>query len=328
MEDLEYHLNENTDGYSDKKNKIFLSISILSWLFFLVTSWLSLGLPYVFKIIRVIWFTVSINYEKNYLKNLNCTYEYIPLRIFYEFHYVIFIFAFSLATIGFIIFMVFRENENIMEIMLGKFTKFHFIPLLFISALFINGESLNFDDFRDSLETKITNQIPYFNTKEYRFIFNFIFTIIALASLIFISLKTKTKSPWYAFLSINKGTYSCLIPLLVYNLSYSIITYVIYKLKQKQKEIDDWLKASGIAFSLVLGIINSVLSFVLKDIMIAFMNTLIYTGMLIYFFKIKKSIREGFNEYADGIIDIVVLTGNVAIIIFLSFQWKKIYKED
>ena len=321
MENLEYNLNEDIVKGYDNKNKIFLSISILSWLTFLVTSWLSLGLPYNFNFMRIIWLTLSVNVEKldDYDdEDDQIFYNYIPLGILYEFHYAVFIFAFSIATIGFIIFMVFRENENVINLMLGKYTKFHFIPLFSISALGIIGETMNV--------FKLGNSGRYGPFKEIKFFFNFAFTIIGLVSLIIISFSTKIKSPWYAFLFINKGTYSCLISLLVYNLLFSIYLYVDIRLEKKDKETEDWIKGSGIAFSLIVGIINSILSFALKDIMISFMNILIYTGMLIYFFKIDKEIRDHFNGNADGIIDIVILAGNVGIIIFLALNWKSIYK--
>ena len=339
MESLEYNLSDKPIIFNDNKNKIFLLISILSWLTLLVTSWTSIGLPYSMKIFKIIWLTQSINFEKEGAGD----YLYNPIMILYEFHYAIFIFAFSLVTIGFIIYMLFRENENIIELMLGKFSRFHFIPLFCISALFIIGESINIFDIDDIFD--IFKKIPYNyyhpyyfilltfeklldSLKDIKFIFNFAFTIIALGSLIFICIKTKVKSPWYAFLSINKGAYSCLISLLVYNLCFSILFYVKVKLHKKGKKGEDWTKASGIAFSLIVGIINSLLSFILKDIMISFTNILIYAGMLFYFFKIKKKERDEYNGFADGIIDIIILAGNVGIIIFLSFKWKKIYKEE
>jgi hypothetical protein len=313
MESLEYNLNEGI-ALSDNTNKIFLSISILSWLTFLVTSWLSLGLPYNFNFARIFWLTTSINVEKN-KDYYHTSYNYIPIAILYEFHYAVFIFAFSIATIGFLIFMVFRENENVINLMFGKFSRFHFIPLFSISALCIIGETLNFYD--------VGKHKDPFN--ESKFIFNFAFTIIGLVSLILISFTTKIKKPWYAFLSINKGTYSCLISLLVYNLFFSILSYVNFKSDETD---EDWVKGSGIAFSLIIGIINTILSFVLKDIMIAFTNALIYTGMLIYFFKIDKEIRDNYNGNADGIIDIVILAGNLGVIIFLALNWKSIYKDN
>ena len=314
MESLEYNLNEGI-ALSDNTNKIFLSISILSWLTFLVTSWLSLGLPYNYNFFRIIWLTMSINVEKRKDYYRHVTYNYIPIEILYEFHYAVFIFAFSIATIGFLIFMVFRENENIINLMFGKFSRFHFIPLFSISALGIIGETINF--YPTDSDKK-----PY---NESKYIFNFAFTIIGLVSLILISFTTKIKKPWYAFLFINKGTYSCLISLLVYNLFFSILQYVDFKSDETD---EDWVKGSGIAFSLIIGIINTILSFVLKDIMIAFTNALIYTGMLIYFFKIDKEIRDNYNGNADGIIDIVILAGNLGVIIFLALNWKSIFKEN
>ena len=333
MESSEYNLNDNPIVFDDKRNKIYLLISIVSWLTLLVSSWLSLGLPYSMKFFKIIWVTISINYEKKD----SGPYSYFPIMILYEFHYAVFILACSLATIGFIIYMLFRENGNIMELMLGQFSRFHFIPLFCISALFIIGESIDiFKETYDEIEDNDGNyyyvslySIFFSSFKEIKIIFNFAFTIIALVSLIYISIKTKVKSPWYAFLSINKGTYSCFISLLVYNFFFSILLYVNIRLlkKGKKKSLTDWIKAGGIAFSLVVGIINSLLSFILKDIMISFTNIVIYTGMLIYFFKIKREERKEFNEFADGIIDIVILAGNVGIIIFLSFNWRRIYKE-
>ena len=76
-----------------------------------------------------------------------------------------------------------------------------------------------------------------------------------------------------------------------------------------KQDTNSWDNGCIIAFSLLIGIINNCLSFWLKDIILAFVNILIYIGMITNFFKLKKDdITLDFSgSYAGGIIDIVML---------------------
>lgn len=282
----------------NENNRVFFTISVLSWLLFLVTAWLSIGLPYSFNF-KFFWLTFSFDYEIS---------SYFPLVMHFVFHYIIFIFTFSIATLAFLIYMTYRDDNNVTDGMLGKYSKFHFIPLLCISALFIIGESV--DESKGRLNTAM-------------YIFDFIFTTIGLASLIFIRVQTKIESPWYAIFAIKEGTYSCLIALLIYNIGFNFTYYGLYEMSDK-KYIENWKTGCGIAFPIIIGVANVVLSIIFQDCMIAIMNILIYVGMIINFYNTDIDIRQESNASGEGIIDIVILSLSACSILFFILRHKSI----
>lgn len=284
--------------YENENNRVFFTISVLSWLLFLVTAWLSIGLPYSFNF-KFFWLTFSFDYEIS---------SYFPLVMHFVFHYIIFIFTFSIATLAFLIYMTYRDDNNVTDGMLGKYSKFHFIPLLCISALFIIGESV--DESKGRLNTAM-------------YIFDFIFTTIGLASLIFIRVQTKIESPWYAIFAIKEGTYSCLIALLIYNVGFNFTYYGLYEMSDK-KYIENWKTGCGIAFPIIIGVANVVLSIIFQDCMIAIMNILIYVGMIINFYNTDIDIRQESNASGEGIIDIVILSLSACSILFFILRHKSI----
>ena len=200
------HLKGASNPSSNGNNNVFWIISVLSWLILLVTSWLSIGLPYSNQY-KIFWLTNSlISFEDEES-------EYNPISLHIVFHYIVFIFSMVLTTIGFLIYITYRDDNNIIDGMLGNISKFHFIPLLCISALFIIGESKE--------EPNVA-----------MYIFDFIFSIIGLTSLILVKIKTKIESPWYAIFTIKKGVYSCFIALLTYNICYNFTYYGIYEITE------------------------------------------------------------------------------------------------
>ena len=137
---------------------------------------------------------------------------------------------------------MYRNDEGLKSGILGKYSKFHFIPILCSISLYIIGFTLGSKNYY----------------KETPYIFSLIFTLIGICSLIFIYIKTNM-SKYYARLAIKKGLYSCLIALFVYNLCFTI-TFLGNKTK--------WRHGCYIAFSIIIGIINLLLSFLLKNIKI------------------------------------------------------------
>jgi len=283
---------------TNDNNRVFFIISILSWLLFLVTAWLSIGLPYSFNF-KFFWLTISFDFETD---------VYYPLVMHFVFHYIVFIFTFVMATFAFLVYMTYRDDNNVTDGMLGKYSKFHFIPLLCISALFIIGESI--DESKGRLNTVM-------------YIFNFIFTSIGLASLIFIRVQTKIESPWYAIFAIKEGTYSCLIVLLIYNIGFNFTYYGLYEINDN-KYVENWKTGCGIAFTIIIGIANLALSNIFQDVMIAIMNILIYVGMIINYYNTDIDIRNESNATGEGIIDIIILSLSGCSILFFVLRHKSI----
>ena len=192
-----------------------------------------------------------------------------------------------------------------MEGMLGSISRFHFIPLVCASALFLIGiTDHNLDEEKSIITTSL------------------IFSIIGLFSLVLIAFKSNLESgPWYANFIIKKGVYGSYIALFTYNTCYSILLLGI----MNEKDPISFKKGCGIGLSLAVGIVNLIISFLLKDMILAFQNFLIYLGATIYYFGMHKLIREHYNENADGIIDIIMIVFSLAAVGFIGFQNKDMF---
>ena len=241
-----------------------------------------------------------------------------------------------IGTIGFIayIFSIYKRNNKVMNGMFGEISKFYFIPLFLISGLFIIGES--YDERENDY---------FFNDVKY--IFNIIFTVLSLITLIFIAFRTQMESPWYAVLTINKGFYSYLLVLLIYNFGFLFTQYGIYrKMKKYLKDLDYyyydeddwddydgdkfglndlriWIKRCYLAFTIVIGILNNGVAFLLKDLVISLMNIILYFGMMMNYFKLKKNIRKKLYKYdIIGILEIIMMVISVAYIVFHIIRYR------
>ena len=217
------------------------------------------------------------------------------------------------ALAGFIIYFVkstFKKDDSVYGGMMGPFSRYHFFPLLCVSALFIIGECSD-------------RPTPKNNVHHYKdmLISSAVFTILGLCSLIFIYIMTALNTDWYIILTLKKGTYSCLITLLWYN-----FCYLIYQLRAYDTIEDklNWIKGCGIAFSIIFGLGALAFSFFFKDLVISGLTAFIYAGLTTYFFKLEKTTREFYkNKLADGIIDIVMMVLSVALFVILIIKCRE-----
>ena len=234
--------------------------------------------------------------------------EFFPIGVKPAFLYIIFSILLLYALISFILIIKNRNEESLREGILGKFSKFHFIPILCAIALYIIGMCFSDDN--------VLKDAPY--------ILSLIFSIIGLGSLIFVNIQTNM-SEFYVRLFIKKGLYSCLITLFVYNLCFTITIYgLLNTLIKNPTNILNWIKGCNLAFSIIIGIINLVLSFLLKDVVIPGMNLVIYLGMTISFFQLDERDRSQMNGVAEGVIDIIYLALSAAMIAFLLIRYRTI----
>jgi len=303
-------------------NPIFTGASVICWLSLLITGWMSLGVPdsgLTDDKILVTWLmeTISEDPEKGN-----------SFDIHYVLFYMILILTLILATAAFGVYiycLFINKNENVIGGMLGNFSKFHFVPLLCITILFIIGESLDDLDIFDEDGLFYLYFGIYFDIDKVHCAFNLIFDIIGLGSLVFITLNTRISEPNYANFII-KGTYSCFIALLVYNFFYVItLTGLINKLDDKKyDDIEDWLKSCGYAASILIGLINLGLSLFLKEIVLGIANLLMYIGMVTYFFKMEKEDcrKDVYGGDGIGVIEIIMLILSLATIAFLFIKYK------
>ena len=288
-------------------------LSLITWIFFIITIWASYHNQYT------IWSPF----------NTFNLFDYMPLQIDIPW---LQLYIFFISLVGFVFYLIFttyKKNQNIIEGMLGNWSKYHFIPLLFIASLYIISQSCRDYDYNG-----FENGLKKLKTL---LIFNLIFTIIGFISLIVIYILTKLNSEWYIVMAIKKGVYSTFIILLWYNFFVTIIhlkkinIYLkAYKDTSKAEEyvnnLKNFFKNAGISFTIIFGLGSLIFSVVFKDLMAAFTNFLLYLGMVISFFNKNKSQRaerkESFNGWADGVLDIIYMALSFACIVFLIFWCK------
>ena len=301
-------LNQQSDNRGNGSESLgWHIISILSWILLLFTAWNSYNQNHAF------WDSFHGNLSYYYLSSFLMN---MPLLK---------IFVLIISLCGFVVYIIFttyKKNLNLYNDMLSSWSKFHFIPLLFISALFILGSNIGSYDGIDG-----------YKYIKMQLIFDIIFTIIALISLIIIYIKTTLNCDWYIVMAIKKGTYSTFIVLLWYNFFYTIICLrtvdcITDNLKDTDSEYTNNLislyKVTGILFPILFALGVFIFSLLFKDLMALFVNFLIYIGMVISFFNVraseKEERKENLNGEAEGIIDIVFMGISLGLIAFIAIR--------
>jgi hypothetical protein len=234
-------------------------------------------------------------------------------------------YIFVISVIGFSVYLICttcKKNQSLYDGMLGNLSRFHFIPLLLIASIYIIALNSNNED-----------SYKYFRKL---LIFDLIFTILGLISLIFIYIVTQLNTEWYFVLSIKKGMYSTFIIFLWYNFLHTIVSlqafnYLINDVnhysRDKNNSIRKFFKGIGIPFTILFGLGSLVFSVLFKDTMAAFTTFLIYLGMIESFFNGNKydeeERKELFNGNADGALDIIFMILSLACIFFLALKCRE-----
>ena len=339
-------LNLNFSGGDNVVKSICWIMSYLSWLLLVASGWASLKwlvqTPYEYddsagenddpKWGWTIWgFYVVRTAKENGIEFDPLKIGYYPLQMQVSLYYICFILALIIITGGCFVFFyktICKKDDQVINGMMGQFSKFHFFPLLCASALFITGECVD-QDLDDE---------GFFDHFKKMYIAGLIFSIIGLASFIFIYIMTDLNTnDWWVLLLLKKGAFSCLIILMWYSLCYDIY-YVHFFDKRKEDDGDDepfgnqisekmwdWKKGCGLAFSIIFGVGSLAFSFVFKDLAACVMNLLIYIGLTVAYFRLPSETRK--NKYAnkngDGIVDIIMLVLSVAVIVLLLIKYRE-----
>ena len=216
------------------------------------------------------------------------------------------LFILLISSAGLIIYLIFtscKKNQNLYNSMLGKKTKFHFIPLLFASVLFIIKEIIQLRFYSPEFINRII-------------ITDLVFSILTLAFLIFIYIQMNIPYEWYIVLTIKKGTFSCLIPWVLYLIKEDILFLMEIDMIYNGKVIN-------IISHIIAELCSLLFSFIFKDILVAFTNVLIYISYLTFTFLYIL-----FGSSENGILIFYVILYSIFIlfslflIAFLSIKYK------
>ena len=174
------------------------------------------------------------------------------------------IFITSLNLVGFIIYLIFtscKKDNHLYKSMFRGITKFHFVPLLLTSALLILQHI--------SISFKISSERNQKNI----LISDLVIALLALGTFIITYIGMHLPCEWYIVLAIKKGTFSCLIPYLLYNSLFDIVILI---------EKEETAQIIAIISMILLAVVSISLSFIFKDIIMSFINALIYAGLIIF----------------------------------------------
>ena len=324
-------LNLNFSGGDNVVKSICWIMSYLSWLLLVASGWASIkwldddGIDEGYRGWSIWNFyavrTPDVDGADDPLKE-----DYYPLQMQVSLYYICFILTLIIITGGCFIFFyktICQKDDQVVNGMMGQFSKFHFFPLLCASALFIIGECVYVDKEKENHEKNMA-------------ISGLVFSIVGLASFIFIYIMTDLNTDWWVLLLLKKGAFSCLIILMWYNFCYGI--YYVHKYDRLSSKRDDgnydedsdsnlldWKKGCGLAFSIIFGVGSLAFSFVFKDLAACVMNLLIYIGLTVAYFRLPSESRK--NKYAnkngDGIVDIIMLVLSVAVIVLLLIKYRE-----
>lgn len=286
------------------------------WLLFVITSWITFfepdfhyydsdGKHHAF----LFWLYPCYSVSERW---------YDAIYINYVIFYALIIGCLVIITAGFAVYVYsifIKKDGYIISAMYGFYSRFHLVPFLIGSILFILSES-------------VTKENSFPDIGSVRYFLNVVFSIMGLGSMIFIYIKTNIDYPLWAKFAITRGAFSCLIALFSYFTLFSIYAYGNHlKLEDEDYEaVADWAEGCNYAFSFMLGIGNLCLSFLYKDIVLAGITSLMYLGMAINFFALDDTYMEWVyddNKFI-GVLDIIMLIAGVSLASYLFIRYRAI----
>ena len=302
------------DGSLNAQCTPFVIGGVLSWCLLLITGWLTFSEPNI----KTKW--ADHRYYKGILFWLYPTFittdgVYYALYMFYLIFFPIIILSLLIFTAGFVVYIYcifIKKDYNVINSLFGRFTKFHFVPFLCASVLFMISELTN-------------DHKRYIKITKFQILLTIITSLIGLVSISFVYLNTKLDYPMYARLTINRGTFSCLLALFSFGFFYNIFYfgYILRAEDKKYEDLKDWTKGCNYAFPIILGIVDLGLSAFFKDIVLAGMNCLMFVGMAINFFLMEDDYMKYYfdDEIIIGFIDIIVALASAGLAAFLFYKF-------
>lgn len=223
----------------------YLMISMSCWVFFLGTAWASLGGP---EDAHVFWLSFS---------NKDTRFTYTDMN--YILHNVCFIGTAIVGTVafGYYFFLTVNRNFIFLSMINGPFSRYNFVPLICVSILYILG--INWDP----------------SVEDGYYIGALVLSLLAISTLIFVYSRTFVENAYIVTFLIKKGTYTCLISLLIYHVCYVIAFYG----QTKSDNPESFLKGCGYAFVVIIGLTGVGMSRLYFDLAMAVMTFLIEVGL-------------------------------------------------
>ena len=231
---------------------------------------------------------------------------YYPLQMSELMIYIVFNFAFAMIIAGCAVYIIktfIKRDIKAIDGLFGNLSQFHFFPFLCNFAMSLLGiltdnDGKKWDDIASA---------------------GLAISLVGLASMIFIYITTKSDSfDLTGKFFIKNGAFSCLIVLFWYNFCYDIFQVRMQTEEEYEKK---WAKGCSLAFSIIFGVGSLSFSFLFKDVMVSFMNILIYIGLAKNYFELGiDTSSKDYNKNGDGAIDIIMLVCSMILFLFLIYD--------
>jgi hypothetical protein len=224
-----------------------------------------------------------------------------------------------ISVLGFLIYLkniIYARDEKLYQALFGDQSKFHIIPLITYSVIsMILNQSEN---TVLSLKKEGSYDPLALNA------FYFIFSLISLASIIFVYIKTEMDCEWYVVMTIKKGIYSFIIVESLYHVLESIFALRFHNIIDDPDAIESLEKTGGVFFVIILsGLVGTFASFY-KNIIMIILNFLIYFTIILNFYTCKK-MNDDSPMFGDAVavIDIIMLIANFVLMIIMIIKFKE-----
>ena len=260
------------------------------------------------------WFLYISAKWDNYM-NAPIDVDYTPLK--YNKYFIEFI-TLIISVLGFLIYLkniIYTRDEKLYQGLFGDQSKFHIIPLIAYSVIsMILNQSANTvlaPKQEGSYDPKALNT------------FYMIFSIISLASIIFVYIKTEMDCEWYVVMTIKKGIYSFIIVESVYHFLESIFALRLHNIDDLG-DYESLQKTGGVFFVILQSAIVAAFALFYKNIIMVILNFLMYFTILLNAYTSRKIQKEEslFGD-AVAVIDIIMLIANFVIMIIMVVRFKE-----
>lgn len=327
-----FNEDENNRYQLEPNNYKYKSLSMISWISLVFFSWKS------FSEQNTTYFILEIlnegrlsdyNYDEQYYykKGDEIAFPlFIKLSMLHTFITVLIIMGF----INYVIYTMIKPSQLVDEGLFGKVSKFHFLPLSLVSAIFFFIENIQIikkeRKYDDNYHLYYEYNKNHITMNRLNFILIFFFTVTGFISLFIVYIKSKFSSNKIAILTIKKGVYSSLLVLLFHNIFNSIIAFKYIDIIEDNVDIEiklaDFFRFSRIVFGPILGVGIIIFSFIFKDVIALFTNFLMFIGMLI---SLKTTNVGGDDE---GIKEEIIIDSCMIFSSFVGFFLFAIKKLD
>lgn len=233
--------------------------------------------------------------------------------------YFIELITLTISVLGFLIYLkniIYTRDEKLYQGLFGDQSKFHIIPFIAYSLISMilnqSADTVFASKQEGSYDPKALNT------------FYMIFSIISLASIIFVYIKTEMDCEWYVVMTIKKGIYSFIIVESLYHFLESIFALRFHNVTDDGDALVTLEKTGGVFFVILQSAIVAAFALFYKNIIMIILNFLMYFTMILNSYTYRKSV-EGKNMFGDAVavIDIIMLIANFIIMIIMIVRFKE-----